>query len=192
MLEMNLVWPSRQYLPSYVAALERGWSPDNVRGRVAAEEELQRIGIDADAFLKGLVDREATGNPITLPDGTTVPRLPGYRRWLWDGEFCGTIGLRWQLGTEELPPYCLGHIGYSVVPWKQRRGYATHALREMLQEAKSEGLRYVDITTDPSNVPSQRVIENNGGVFVEEFVAPPSLGSRREFRYRVTLRVSSL
>jgi predicted acetyltransferase len=192
MLEMNLVWPSRQYLPSYVAALERGWSPDNVRGRVAAEEELQRIGIDADAFLKGLVDREATGNPITLPDGTTVPRLPGYRRWLWDGEFCGTIGLRWQPGTEELPPYCLGHIGYSVVPWKQRRGYATHALREMLQEAKSEGLRYVDITTDPSNVPSQRVIENNGGVFVEEFVAPPSLGSRREFRYRVTLRVSSL
>jgi predicted acetyltransferase len=192
MLEMNLVWPSRQYLPSYVAALERGWSPDNVRGRVAAEEELQRIGIDADAFLKGLVDREATGNPITLPDGTTVPRLPGYRRWLWDGEFCGTIGLRWQPGTEELPPYCLGHIGYSVVPWKQRRGYATHALGEMLQEAKSEGLRYVDITTDPSNVPSQRVIENNGGVFVEEFVAPPSLGSRREFRYRVTLRVSSL
>jgi predicted acetyltransferase len=192
MLEMNLVWPSRQYLPSYVAALERGWSPDNVRGRVAAEEELQRIGIDADAFLKGLVDREATGNPITLPDGTTVPRLPGYRRWLWDGEFCGTIGLRWQLGTEELPPYCLGHIGYSVVPWKQRRGYATHALREMLQEAKSEGLRYVDITTDPSNVPSQRVIENNGGVFVEEFVSPPSLGSRRELRYRVTLRVSSL
>jgi predicted acetyltransferase len=192
MLEMNLVWPSRQYLPSYVAALERGWSPDNVRGRVAAEEELQRIGIDADAFLKGLVDREATGNPITLPDGTTVPRLPGYRRWLWDGEFCGTIGLRWQPGTEELPPYCLGHIGYSVVPWKQRRGYATHALGEMLQEAKSEGLRYVDITTDPSNVPSQRVIENNGGVFVEEFVSPPSLGSRRELRYRVTLRVSSL
>jgi predicted acetyltransferase len=192
MLEMNLVWPSRQYLPSYVAALERGWSPDNVRGRVAAEEELQRIGIDAEAFLKSLVDREATGKPITLPDGTTVPRLPGYRRWLWDGEFCGTIGLRWQPGTEELPPYCLGHIGYSVVPWKQRRGYATHALREMLQEAKSEGLRYVDITTDPSNVPSQRVIENNGGVFVEEFVAPPSLGSRRELRYRVTLRVSSL
>ena len=40
---MDLVWPSRQYLSSYVAALERGWSPDNVRGQAASEEELERI-----------------------------------------------------------------------------------------------------------------------------------------------------
>jgi predicted acetyltransferase len=101
----------------------------------------------------------------------------GYRRWLWDGEFCGSIGFRWQRGTEALPPYCLGHIGYAVVPWKQRRGYATSALRELLREAKAEGLRYVEITTATENVASQRVIENNEGVFVEEFVAPESLGA---------------
>ena len=190
MSEMRLVWPSRQYLPSYIAALERGWSPDNTRGLLVTEEQLRRIATDADAFLESLVDKEATGDPITLPDGTTVPRLPGYARWMWDGELCGTIGFRWQRGTEELPPHCLGHIGYSVVPWKQRRGYATRALREMLQEAKSEGLRYVEITTDPSNIASQRVIERNGGVFVEEFVAPPALASRREFRYRVSLQDS--
>ena len=29
---MNLVWPSLQYLPSYVTALERGWTYDNIRG----------------------------------------------------------------------------------------------------------------------------------------------------------------
>jgi predicted acetyltransferase len=75
------------------------------------------------------------------------------------------------------PPYCLGHIGYAVVPWKQRRGYATSALRELLREAKAEGLRYVEITTATENVASQRVIENNEGVFVEEFVAPESLGA---------------
>jgi hypothetical protein len=28
---MHLVRPSEPYLPSYAAALERGWSPDNVR-----------------------------------------------------------------------------------------------------------------------------------------------------------------
>ena len=106
MQEMTLVWPSREYLPGYVAALERGWSPDNVRGVAAAQEELARIAVNADAFLASLIDREAAGGPITLPDGTTVPRLPGYRRWLWDGEFCGSIGLRWQPGTEALPPYC--------------------------------------------------------------------------------------
>jgi len=184
---MKLVWPSREYLPSYVAALERGWSPDNVRGQVAAQEELARIASDPDAFLASLVDREATGGPITLPDGTTVPRLPGYRRWLWDGEFCGSIGLRWQRGTEALPSHCLGHIGYAVVPWKQRRGYATRALREVLREARAQGLGYVEIATTPANAASKRVIEACGGVLVEEFVTPAALGSRRELRYRVTL-----
>src|SRR5690349_21196686 len=136
-MEMTLVWPARRYLPSYVKALERGWSPDNVRGAAAAREEAERIASDPDAFLASLVDREATGQPIVLQDGTTVPRLPGYRRWMWDGEFCGSTGLRWQRGTERLPPHCLGHIGYAVVPWKQRRGYATRALRELLQDASA-------------------------------------------------------
>ena len=104
---------------------------------------------------------------------------------LWDGEFCGSIGFRWQPGTEALPPHCLGHIGYGVVPWKRRRGYATRALGEMLREARAEGLRYVEITTQPDNVASQRVITANGGVLIEEFITPPALGSYRELRYRV-------
>jgi predicted acetyltransferase len=184
---MELVWPSLEYLSSYVAALERGWSPDNVRGQIAAAEELARIAADAPAFLASLVDREAAGDPITLLDGTKVPRLPGYKRWLWDGEFCGSIGFRWQRGTEALPPHCLGHIGYAVVPWKRGRGYATRALGEMLRDARAEGLRFVEITTQPENVASQRVITANGGVLVEEFVTPPALGGLCELRYRVHL-----
>jgi len=184
---MELVWPSREYLAGYVEALKRGWSPDNL-GDQAATEQLERIAADPDGFLASLVDREAAGEPITMPDGTSVPRLPGYQRWLWDGEFCGSIGFRWQRGTEALPPYCLGHIGYSVVPRKQRRGYATVALRQMLQEARAEGLGYVEIDTASTNIASQRVIEANGGVLVEEFITPAALGSMRELRYRVDLR----
>jgi len=184
---MKLVWPSREYLPGYVDALERGWSADNVRGDAAAREELERIAADADAFLASLVDREARGDPIVLADGTTVPRLPGYQRWMWDGEFCGSIGFRWQPGTEMLPAHCLGHIGYAVVAWKRRRGYATQALREMLEDAAREGLRYVEIATGVDNTASQRVIEANGGIVVEEFVTLPSLGSKRELRYRIHL-----
>lgn len=187
MQNMELVWPSTEYLPSYVAALERGWSPDNLRGEEAAREELARIAADAQAFLASLVDVEATGSPIALPNGTPVPRLPGYRRWLWDGEFCGSIGFRWQRGTEELPPYCLGHIGYSVVPWKRGRGYATRALREVLKDAKARGLRYVELTTGVENEPSKRVIEANGGILVEQFVTLPALGGRNELRYMVPL-----
>ena len=34
--EMQLVWPAREYLSSYKAALERNWSHDNLRGAGAA------------------------------------------------------------------------------------------------------------------------------------------------------------
>jgi predicted acetyltransferase len=184
---MKLVWPSAEYLPGYVAALQRGWSPDNVRGRIAAEEQLAKIATSSDAFLNGLVDREAKLGPITLLDGSTVARLPGFTRWIWDGEFCGAISLRWQPGTEALPPHCLGHIGYGVVPWKQRRGYATAALGELVPAAAAEGLRFVEITTDPDNIASQRVIEANGGKLVERFLKPPQHGGMPSLRYRIAL-----
>jgi len=107
---MQLVWPAAAYLDGYVAALRRGWSPDNIRPE-AGQEELARIEADPARFLDEQVDREAKGPPIVTSDGTTLRRIPGYRRWIWDGEFCGVIGFRWQPGTAELPPYVLGHIG---------------------------------------------------------------------------------
>ncbi|MEJ0005935.1 MAG: GNAT family N-acetyltransferase [Steroidobacteraceae bacterium] len=134
-----------------------------------------------------MIDREAKAGPVTLPDGSTVARIPGYRRWLWDGEFCGSISLRWQPGTAELPPHCLGHIGYAVVPWKQGRGYATEALRMLLVEARHEGLPFVEITTDPENIASQRVITANGGELIERFTKPPQYGGIPGLRFRIAL-----
>jgi predicted acetyltransferase len=183
---MQLVWPAREYLPEYAAALRRGWSPDNLRPE-AALEELECIAADPDGFLAEQVDRDAKGPPIILPGGTTVPRLPGIHRWMWDGEFCGSIGFRWQPGTPELPPYCLGHIGYSVVPWKRRRGYATQALADILPEARLVGLPYVELTTDTSNVASRRVIEANGGRVVERFNKAAHYGGAESLRLRIEL-----
>jgi predicted acetyltransferase len=184
---MKIAVPAMEHLPGYVDALERGWSADNVRGEAAAREELAKLREDAALFVAQQQDREALGGPVTLPDGSRVDRLPGFKMWLWDGEFCGTIGLRWQRGTTDLPPHCLGHIGYAIVPWKQRRGYATLALQQMLPLARAEGLPFVEITTDPANVASQRVIEANGGVLFERFVKPASFGSADGLRYRISL-----
>jgi predicted acetyltransferase len=184
---MQIVSPTLDLLSSYIDALERGWSADNVRGEVAAREELVRIREDETLFIELLRDREARGGPVTLPDGSQVARIPCIRMWLWDGEFCGSISLRWQPGTTALPPHCLGHIGYAVVPWKRQRGYATQALAQMLPLARAEGLPFVEITTDPANIASQRVIEANGGELVERFIKPPSFGSTEGLRYRIAL-----
>lgn len=184
---MSLIRPAAEHLASYVAALERGWSADNVRGAVAAAEELERIGADPGRFIALQDDREALGGPVMLPDGTLVARLPSLRRWMWDGSFCGLITLRWQRGTEALPPHCLGHVGYAVVPEKRRRGHATQALREILPLARAEGLRWIELTTDADNAASQRTIEANGGVLVERFDKPAAFGGHAGLRYRIDL-----
>ena len=167
---------------------EAGLFARHVRGAVATQEILARIeSLSADAFTACLEDREAKGPLVTLPDGTQMKRIPGFHRWMWDGEFCGSISLRWKPGTTDLPPHVLGHIGYSVVPWKRRLGYATSALKQLLPEAREVSLPYVEITTDPDNVASQRVIKANGGVLVERFTKPSQFDSRPGLHYCIAL-----
>ncbi|MGC2406661.1 MAG: hypothetical protein WA431_09685 [Candidatus Cybelea sp.] len=54
-----------------------------------------------------------------------------------------------------------------------------------------EGLPYVEITTDPDNIASQRVIVANGGVMVERFASGPQYGETEKLRYRINLVPSS-
>lgn len=178
---LKLVKPSLEYLAAYAEALGRGWSPNNIRD--VSAEQLAAIRADGPAFLASLLGQDGT---IMLPDGSRIPKLPSRIRWMWDGEFCGQIGLRWQPGTDALPSHVLGHFGYAVVPWKRRHGYATEALRMMLQDARAVGLTSVEITADKGNVASCRVIEANGGRFVEEFVQP-SYGDGVRLRYYIDL-----
>ncbi len=191
---LQLVRPAARHLGAYWAALQRGWSPDNPRGAAATQEQLQAIADDATAFLALMDDPEARGGPVTLPDGRQVPRIPSLRRWMWDDAatsedqaFVGSIGLRWTADGSPLPPHVLGHIGYAVVPWQQRRGHGTQALGLMLLLARKRGLRAVEITTDPDNTGSQRVITANGGVLVEPFDKGVVYGHAPGLRYRIDL-----
>jgi len=179
--------PSLDILPGYVDALNRGWSPDNVRGREVADAHLEAIAENAVGFVDSLGDEDSGGGTIALPDGSTVPRLPGFRRWIWDGEFCGTIGLIWQPGSSELPSHVLGHIGFAVVPWKRGHGHAKRALALILPEARQRGLDRVEITTDVGNDASQKVILSNDGWLVERFLKPAAFGGTEALRYRIAL-----
>jgi predicted acetyltransferase len=190
-----LVRPGPEHLASCAAALARGWTPNTTAGPEAAAEELARLRADPAAYLALMDDPLATGGPVTLPDGSQVARIPSLRRWIWDGAdeadggpFAGSIGLRWTADGSPLPPHVLGHIGYAVVPWKRRRGLATRALSEMLDIARERGLRLLEITTDPDNTGSQRVIEANGGVRVGAFDKGAAYGHAPGWRYRIELK----
>ena len=186
-MSISLVSPSLAHLPSYVAALEAGWSPDNVRGLVATEEQLAAIALDPDAFVGGLNTRDPGGRTVKLLDGTVMPRLWAFTRWMWDGAFCGAISLRWRPGGSTLPEHVPGHIGFAVVPWKRGQGFATEALRSILPEARALGLDYVELTTLPDNFASQRVVTANGGLLVRSFEKSPHLGGGETLLFRIDL-----
>lgn len=180
-----LAHPGPEHLPEYAAALEKGWSPNTTRD--VSAEELASIKADATAFLATMDDPKALAGDVKMPDGTMVKRLPGLKRFIWDQGFCGIINLRWQDGTDALPSYCSGHIGYSVVPWKRGCGYATRALAEILPVAREIGLGQVEISTDVDNIASQRVITANGGALIKEIDLPGTYGHTAGLLYIITL-----
>ena len=157
--KLRLVAPAHDGLAKYAAALAAGWSPDTTQDVSAVQ--LAALRRDPDGFLAELTRQDGT---VVTASGRVVPRLPSRVFWLDDGEFCGVINLRFVEGGDALPDYVSGHVGYAVVPWKRRRGYATAALALILPVARAVGLNRIEITCDDDNEASRRVILNNGGV----------------------------
>jgi predicted acetyltransferase len=57
----------------------------------------------------------------------------------------------------------------------------------LLPLARAQGLAFVEITTDPDTLASQRVILANGGVLVEHFIRDAAYGGKPGLRYRIEL-----
>lgn len=83
-----------------------------------------------------------------------------------DDKIIGIIDLRHAL-NEFLKDF--GNCGYSVRPSERRKGYATEMLRQILHVAKTAGIPELHISVEKANIPSIKVIQNNGGVYERSF-----------------------
>lgn len=98
---------------------------------------------------------------LTHPAGTPCPEeRHGSPRWIVDDDqVLGGIVLRHFLDDS------VGHIGYGVRPTARRRGLASWALGQMLEEARvALNVDSVLIPCLADNRASARTIERNGGV----------------------------
>ncbi|CAM5547258.1 GNAT family N-acetyltransferase [Streptomyces avidinii] len=83
-------------------------------------------------------------------------------RWIVEGDRVhGGIALRHGPNDYVLQ---FGHIGYGIRPSSRRRGLATWALGQMLDEGRALGLDGVLIVCEADNLASVKTIEHQGGV----------------------------
>lgn len=100
-----------------------------------------------------------------------TPRPAGYVPsttlwWINGPQFLGRLAIRHQL-TPTLERKG-GHIGYDVRPSARLQGHATAMLQSALPIAKELGIGKALITCDTDNIGSRKVIEKNGGEFIDE------------------------
>lgn len=155
-----------------------------------------------DSFFQAMAEFEAEGDP-QIPAGLTPEQFPAYVQrlrdqaigkglkegyvpsqefWMIDSEgFAGRI----ILGLSYYPsPERVGHhVGYAVRPSRRRMGYATEALRCLLDEAKKRNISRLMPTCDAANLASRKVIERNGGVLLD----PDPADASGELRFLIEL-----
>ena len=151
----ELVLPTAQLHAEFLASRD-DWGP-------GLHEDGFGIGADDDLDTpEGFTAWVHERLRLTHPPGSPCPHEQhSSPRWIVESDqVLGGIALR------HLFDDARGHIGYGVRPSSRRRGLASWALAQMLDEAKAAlTVDRVLIVCAADNVASTRTIERNGGVF---------------------------
>jgi len=173
--QISLRSPSEEYLDSFFQAMAEFQS----EGIPQVSADMTR-GQFPD-YVQRLHDQALGKN---LKEG----HVPSKEFWIIDAEgYSGRI----ILGLAFFPaPNRVGHhVGYAVRPSRRRRGYATKALKSLLDEARELKIYKLMPSCDAANVASRKVIEKNGGVLLNG--GPNENPSHGELRFLIDLEASS-
>ncbi len=146
----ELISPNKKYLEGNTKYIEELFDI----GELTKEEYESKVALrkDAESFLANL---------SKIKNGVDVHIF-----WLVDNEkFIGTFRLNANL-NEKLKESG-GNVGYEIRPAEYGKGYGTKILRLGMEKAKELGMKTLHIDCREDNIASKRIIEKNGGVFVE-------------------------
>ena len=151
---IKLIKPSKDFF-NQLKELKQDFINNN-ESRIQGSGSLDKYE-NLDEWLKSINEIEKGLNSKLVP--TT------YYLILSDDEVVGTISIRHYL-TKDLEEFG-GHIGYSIKPSARRKGFATEALRLILELYKD---RYDEILImcEDDNIASNKTILANGGILINK------------------------
>ena len=122
---------------------------------------------------------------IYLKHKETTGKLPTSEYELFDNEVpVGKIQLRHKPSHGVgIPKNMASHIYYEIFSEYRLRGYGKQVLALGLKEAAKIGLKEIFITCMENNAGSKKIIEANGGAFVEDAMIPEE--GKKMLKYRI-------
>jgi tagatose 1,6-diphosphate aldolase len=120
-----------------------------------------------------------------------IHKVPTYHFQMQHADTAEELGsIRLRVGSTPHIERYAGHIGYSVVPRRRGRRYATRSLRLLVPLAARLKLNPLWITCDPENAASRRTLDLAGAEFIEIVDVPEDCvihqsGHPRKCRYRL-------
>ena len=151
---IKLIKPSKEFF-NQLKELKQDFINNN-ESRIQGSGSLDKYE-NLDEWLKSINEIEQGLNPKLVP--TT------YYLILSDDEVVGTICMRHYL-TKDLEEFG-GHIGYSIKPSARRKGFATEALRLILELYKDK-YDEILIMWEDDNIASNKTILANGGILINQ------------------------
>ena len=149
---IKLIKPLIEYF-NQIIELKQDFFTNN-EPRIQGSGSLDKYD-DINEWLTSINEIEQGLNPKLVP--TT------YYLILSDEEVVGTISM-WHYLTKDLEEFG-GHIGYSIKPSARRKGYATEALR-LLLELYQDKYDEILIMCEDDNIASNRTILANSGILI--------------------------
>ena len=169
---LRLVFPSEKYKHSYFTALREHRRESTYPEQI--DDEIANFPSHLQSWRLASVGKQLAKGAV-----------PHTNYWLIDGdEYIGTVQIRHR--PQGRFPNIKSHIYYEIRPSKRGRGYGTEILRLALPKAKQLGLQELLITSKKTNAASRKIIEDNGGIFVDEVTIE---GEQTPFlKYRISLQ----